>query len=569
MGFRERNKAANGTRASTPVAVHTPTPVPQARAVSRAVATEPQRANGGASGVNIARPLTSVEAEQMARQARAERARRTAPLPAEGRAIPALPPRPRSPARLTPVILVLVQMLLDLVGIVGAFLLAYNLRRDSTFLPDPTLYVTFLGITMALMLPTFYVRKLYNLKRGASRVDDIYKIVVGVSLGVVLSIAATYLMLADAFLYSRQVLLTGWILAIILVTLFRVVYSVVIGELRKRGLDRSRVLVVGTSHNAAMVVDRLSWHTTLGYKVVGLVKSEWGEGERSYALERAPLLGNIEQLAEIVRREKVDEVIVALSGASGKQVRHVLDQIKDESVSVKIYPDAFQLMTQNEVSVGELSGLPLLSVKDVTLRGWNRMVKRAFDVVMSAAVLVLTAPVLVALAGLVKLSSPGPVFFIQERVGLDGRPFMLVKFRTMRVSPREDSSLTLGEGLPGWTVRNDPRRTRIGSFLRRFSLDELPQFYNVLVGEMSIVGPRPEQPEYVQEFARVIRGYLRRHHEKAGITGWAQVNGLRGDSSIEDRTRADLYYVENWSLLFDLKIIVRTVVAMFRGKNAY
>jgi Undecaprenyl-phosphate glucose phosphotransferase len=281
------------------------------------------------------------------------------------------------------------------------------------------------------------------------------------------------------------------------------------------------------------------------------------------------VLGNLSNLAELVRREKVDEVIIALQGASDADMRDILDIIHDESVSVKIYPDAFQLMTQNEVTVGELGGLPLLSVKDVALRGWNRRIKRAFDIVFSSMVLVLTAPLLLLIAALVKLSSPGPVFFIQERVGLDGRPFKLVKFRTMRTGSDPALVPKMREDLPGWTVPNDPRRTKFGTFLRRFSLDELPQFYNVLIGEMSVVGPRPEQPEYVQEFAQRIYRYMSRHREKAGITGWAQVNGLRGDSSIEYRTAADLYYVENWSVLFDLKIIVRTIVVMFFGKNAY
>jgi Undecaprenyl-phosphate glucose phosphotransferase len=264
-------------------------------------------------------------------------------------------------------------------------------------------------------------------------------------------------------------------------------------------------------------------------------------------------------LVNIVNHENVEEVIVALQGASDNDFRRLMSMIKDESVSIKIYPDAFQLMTQNGVSVGELSGLPLLSVKDVALRGWNRRIKRLFDILFSAAVLIVTSPIMLIIAIAVKLGSPGPVFFIQERVGLDNRPFQLVKFRSMRTDADP----------VGWTTANDPRRTKVGSFIRRFSLDELPQFFNVLIGEMSVVGPRPEQPEYVREFAGRIKDYIERHREKAGITGWAQVNGFRGDSSIEVRTALDLYYVEHWSVLFDLTIIVRTIVAMFRGKNAY
>jgi exopolysaccharide biosynthesis polyprenyl glycosylphosphotransferase len=426
-----------------------------------------------------------------------------------------------------------------------------------------------LGVTVATMIVTFYFSKLYNLKRGASRVDEFYKIAAAVSMGTVLSLATNSLILGDNFVYSRQILLMGWLFAIIFVTLGRVVYGIIVGELRRRGVDRARVLVIGTGPTAYLVVMRLDRQRTLGYKVLGMVdNAPDGEGTAS-SIGHVPVLGDLSNLAELVRREKVDEVIIALQGASDADMRDILNIIQDESVSVKIYPDAFQLMTQNDVTVGELGGLPLLSVKDVALRGWNRRIKRAFDIVFSAAVLVLTAPLLLLMAALVKLSSPGPVFFIQERVGLDGKPFKLVKFRTMRVDGDPALVPKMREDLPGWTVPNDPRRTKIGTFLRRFSLDELPQFYNVLIGEMSVVGPRPEQPEYVQEFAQRIYRYMSRHREKAGITGWAQVNGLRGDSSIEYRTAADLYYVENWSVLFDLKIIVRTIVAMLFGKNAY
>jgi Undecaprenyl-phosphate glucose phosphotransferase len=317
-----------------------------------------------------------------------------------------------------------------------------------------------------------------------------------------------------------------------------------------------------------MVVDRLMHHRTLGYKIVGAVDDAANGHTPPSHIEGAPVLGDLAQLNEIIRRYKVDEVIMALRGASDAELRALIENMQDETVSIKVYPDAFQLMTEREVSVGELSGLPLLSVKDVALRGWNRRVKRAFDIVFSAIVLILTAPLMLLVALAVKLTSPGPVFFIQDRVGLDGKPFPLVKFRTMRVEG-DTGGLPEQAGEPGWTVANDPRRTPIGTFLRRFSLDELPQFYNVLIGEMSVVGPRPEQIPYVREFYEQDPDYIRRHREKAGITGWAQVNGLRGDTSIKERLRADLYYVENWSLLFDLKIIARTVLAMFKGKNAY
>jgi len=566
-------------------------------AASRAPVAEPPRTPSPPRSVPVAppappsspqvmpvaepRPVSPEEAERLARQAqdaRAERERRDAlngSATHELREVLSLPPVPKAPLRFAPLVLALIQMGLDMVAVAGSFVFAYWLNFESDIFrkfvePDVSTYATMLGVTVGMTIITFYLSKLYSLKRGASRVDQFYKIASAVSMGTVLSLATNSILLGDDFVYSRQILLMGWILSIVSVTVIRTVYGWLIGELRKRGLDRSRVLIIGAGPIASVVVERLEHHRTIGYDVVGVVENTYAERLRNPGrVGKAPVLGTLPKLQEIVRKNRVDDVIVALSGASDKELRDIIGLIQDESVSVKIYPDAFQLMVHNEVSVAELSGLPLMTVKDVALRGWNRQLKRAFDVVFSFIVLVLTAPLLLLIALAIKLTSPGPVFFIQERVGLDGTPFLLVKFRTMRTETDPKVIPALREGLPGWTVVNDPRRTRIGAFLRRFSLDELPQFYNVLIGEMSVVGPRPEQPEYVKEFAARIPQYLRRHREKAGITGWAQVNGFRGDSSIEQRTAADLYYVENWSLLFDLKIILRTLVTMVRGKNAY
>ncbi|HST03489.1 MAG TPA: undecaprenyl-phosphate glucose phosphotransferase [Chloroflexia bacterium] len=489
---------------------------------------------------------------------------RTHAVHAPQTAIPELTPTPHAPIKFAPIVLVLAEMLLDAVAIGGAFGLAYWVRFESDIRtkftePDRATYITMLIVTLITMLVTFYFSKLYRLKRGASRVDEFYKIAAAASMGTVLALATNSIILGDKFVYSRQILLMGWFLVIVFVTVSHILYSIIVGELRKHGIDRARVLVIGTGPTAYTVAIRLERHRTLGYEVVGLVDESPPGKEAPTSIGKMPVLGNLADLVNIVNHENVEEVIVALQGASDNDFRRLMSMIKDESVSIKIYPDAFQLMTQNGVSVGELSGLPLLSVKDVALRGWNRRIKRLFDILFSAAVLIITSPIMLIIAIAVKLGSPGPVFFIQERVGLDNRPFQLVKFRSMRTDADP----------VGWTTANDPRRTKVGSFIRRFSLDELPQFFNVLIGEMSVVGPRPEQPEYVREFAGRIKDYIERHREKAGITGWAQVNGFRGDSSIEVRTALDLYYVEHWSVLFDLTIIVRTIVAMFRGKNAY
>jgi exopolysaccharide biosynthesis polyprenyl glycosylphosphotransferase len=213
------------------------------------------------------------------------------------------------------------------------------------------------------------------------------------------------------------------------------------------------------------------------------------------------------------------------------------------------------------VSIEDLGGLPLLSLRDVAMRGWRLAVKRLFDMTASFSGLVLLSPLFSVVALLIKLESRGPVFYTQERMGLDGKPFRMLKFRSMR-QDAENSG-------PGWTTPNDPRRTRIGAVIRRFNIDELPQLFNVLAGQMSLVGPRAERPYYVEQFKKSIPGYINRHREKAGITGWAQVNGLRGDTSIEERTKYDLWYIENWSLLLDFKILVRQFFQLFNSRNAY
>jgi exopolysaccharide biosynthesis polyprenyl glycosylphosphotransferase len=274
-----------------------------------------------------------------------------------------------------------------------------------------------------------------------------------------------------------------------------------------------------------------------------------------------PVFGGISALSAVLGRQRVGEVVVADQRLTHGQILDIVAICDRARVSVKIFPDLFHLAV-NEVSPSEFGGLPMLSVRDVSLRGWNQRLKRAMDVVLAVVLLVVFAPLMMAVALVVKLTSPGPVLFVQDRVGIDGRPFPCVKFRSMRVDAER------GTG-PVWAQADDDRTTAIGRFLRRFSIDELPQLVNVLMGDMSLVGPRPERPFFVEQFSRLVPRYDKRHREKAGVTGWAQVNGLRGQSSIEERTLYDLFYVEHWSPAFDLKIILKTIAAVVRGRNAY
>jgi exopolysaccharide biosynthesis polyprenyl glycosylphosphotransferase len=458
------------------------------------------------------------------------------------------------------------QLLLDLALIGLAFLLAYHLDASLTnsgFIPPSgQTYLVMLVVLEVMVLVSFNVAGLYTLKRGVGRVDEFAKICSALSVGVVLGLAANSFLLSSRFVYSRQLLLSGWAFAIMFVAVGRVIYSGMIGSLRRRGVNAERAVIVGTGMPARTVLETVRRSPHLGYHVVGFIADELGTTPTDQTVLGLPILGTTDCLPAILRKERVDEVLIALAGASQARLVSLVDRCADDPVSITVYPDTFQLITNNELSIGDLGGLPMVQVRMIALRGWNRILKRGLDIVVALTILIALAPLFVLLAMLVKLTSPGPAFLVQERVGRDGRPFWCLKFRTMRQDAEKESG-------PVWTKPNDPRRTKLGTFMRRFSLDEFPQFINVLLGEMSVVGPRPERPYFVDQFTQSIPRYARRHREKAGLTGWAQVNGLRGDTSIEERTRYDLYYVENWSLFFDLKIIAKTIILIFRDRNAY
>jgi len=325
----------------------------------------------------------------------------------------------------------------------------------------------------------------------------------------------------------------------------------------RAGHGRDRVLIVGAARAGQDLVARILRRPSLGYEVVGFVDDSPG---RTRA-RGVPVVGRTDDLPRLVDDLAVDELLIALPEASRRELVQLVGTCHRDGLNIRVFPDVFQLLA-GEVQIGELDGLPLLAMRDVALRGWRLTLKRGLDVVVSTAVLVALSPLLLGIAIVIKLDSRGPAFFVQERVGLNGRAFPMLKFRSMRVDAEHPTGAV-------WAVRDDPRVTRLGAFLRRTSLDELPQFINVLLGHMSVVGPRPERPEFVARFREQVPRYMERHQERAGITGWAQVNGLRGDTSIEERTKYDLYYIENWSLLLDLKIMAKTAVRVARDPGAY
>jgi exopolysaccharide biosynthesis polyprenyl glycosylphosphotransferase len=463
------------------------------------------------------------------------------------------------------VVFVLTLALTDVVMVAWAFVMAYWMRR---WIPWPekaqdmesfSYYAGIVVVQAVSVLGVFAFSRLYRLTRGPSRIDEFYSISAFTTVGTLMGVALASLAFKNSPLeldYSRGMLLYGWGLTIVCVTLGRVVHGQVRTRLRRQGWGRDRVLIVGTGDVGRMIVQKIQSNPGLGYEVVGFVTTNGQDGTPL----AAPILGQAGDLAPIINEHQVDEVIIALPEATHQEILMLISECERGKVTIKVFPDVFQIMA-SQVSIGDLGGLPLLTVRDIALRGWRRTAKRLMDIVGAACGLVLVSPLMMLMALLIKLDSRGSVFYAQERMGLDAHSFQVLKFRSMRQDAEAHG--------PGWTVENDPRATRLGRLIRHFNVDELPQLINVLLGEMSLVGPRPERPVYVNQFRRSIPRYMDRHWEKAGMTGWAQVNGLRGDTSIVERTKYDLWYIENWSLLLDVKILIRTLFNLVEPPNAY
>jgi exopolysaccharide biosynthesis polyprenyl glycosylphosphotransferase len=453
--------------------------------------------------------------------------------------------------------------LLDVAGILAAFGLAYVMRR---IVPIPnklevdipfSRYHQMLVTHVICLLLIFTINKQYYIARAPSRIGQLYGVIINVTIGTLMTIAvATFLFKGEVFIidFPRMMLAWVWLMTILLLIIGRTLHYYTRNLLRRRGIGRDRLLIVGTGDVAKLTLQRILWSPQLGYEVVGIVDPHKAISK----LLGTPILGGTEDLPRLIEQYDVDEVIIAIPEQGHRAAVKVVNYCQRGLVSIKIFPDVFQFITE-QATIDDLGGLPLLTVRDFAMQGYMLVFKRLLDIVGSLAGLIILSPILLMTAIAVKIESKGSAFFIQERMGLDRRPIKMVKFRSMRADAENDG--------PGWTVEDDPRRTRIGAWLRKVNLDEIPQLINVLLGEMSLVGPRPEQVHYVNQFRKTIPNYMRRHQFPAGMTGWAQVNGLRGDTSIVERTKYDLWYIENWSLGLDLTILVRTVWQTITGQS--
>lgn len=418
----------------------------------------------------------------------------------------------------------------------------------TEFWPLPALHT-------ALLVAIFFAQRMYQRRRPISHLDEFFKIIVHNTFAVLLTVALLGLTLTN-FDPHRRLIIYAWLLNIGVLTVMRIIHAQVQWSAQARGVGDDRVLIIGGGEVGQMLLQKIRQNRKLGYQVMGIVDN--GRAINTQLFQDTPVLGVIADIPWIIDKHAIDEVIIGLPESSHQELVGIISLCEREKVGIRVFPDVFQIMA-SEVGIGDLGGLPLLTVRDVALRGWRLTLKRGMDLVFSAIGLVFLSPFMLLTALLVKLESAGPVFYVQERMGLDARPFKIIKFRSMRQDAEHDG--------PGWTVEGDPRRTKFGAFLRRFNIDELPQLVNVFVGDMSLVGPRPERPVYVEQFRQIIPRYMDRHRERAGLTGWAQVNGLRGDTSIVERTKYDLWYIENWSLALDIKILLRTMVQWIMGTN--
>jgi Undecaprenyl-phosphate glucose phosphotransferase len=445
-----------------------------------------------------------------------------------------------------------------------AMLCAWFLRFSVKVIPvtkgqqEVETYLQLLPIVTIVFPLAFAVQGLYRIRPTRSKTEEWLSVAIG---AVVATVVFSGVLLwvrpgNQNILYSRATLLIFLVCAVVLVVLGRIIVRAVVEGGYRSGKRLDRVLIAGSGELARAVVERVSGHRELGFALAGYLRN----GEES-KLDGLECLGTIDDAERVIAEQKIDHVFVALPHASSEAMMALLDRLVRSVVAIHVVPDLLQFMVLRS-RVEDLDGLPTINLSETPLEGWSRFVKRGFDLLVATAAFIVFSPVMLLVAILIKLEDRGPIFYRQERMGLDGEPFDIFKFRSMHVGAENETGAK-------WAEKDDPRRTRIGRFIRKTSIDELPQLFNVLLGDMSVVGPRPERPQFVEQFRAEFPHYMLRHKVRAGMTGWAQVHGWRGNTSIRIRIEHDLYYIENWSLVLDVKILFMTLIHGLRSENAY
>lgn len=455
-------------------------------------------------------------------------------------------------------------VLADAAAVTVAWLASYWLR--FAWLPvDPTKgvpelwdkYLPMLPLVVAAHLFLFYRLRLYRPRRDGAVVYELRDIVKAFIVAMVAVVLIDYALPATNKI-SRQFLLTYALLGTGMFALFRLSVRLVLQALRSRGWNRRHAAIVGSGRNAQRLLHAIRQNSWTGFEVAYFIDDRpAGAAARIHGV---PCRGPLNRIQAIVEAEPVDSVFIALPHEHAGRMPELLTALETCMADVRIVPEISPAYAMRP-NISELDGVPILSLRQTPLYGWNAVSKRAFDVIVGSCCLAIAALPMLLVALAVKLTSHGPIFYRQRRVGFDGREFDMFKFRTMRVDAERHTG-------PVWAGRDDPRRTPIGRFLRRTSLDELPNLFNVLRGEMSLVGPRPERPEFIAKFKHEIPKYMLRHKMKAGMTGYAQVKGLRGSgTSLKKRIQHDVHYIRNWSLGMDFRILMRTIFGVWFSKH--
>ncbi len=464
------------------------------------------------------------------------------------------------------IFLPLLTIVLDSAAVFGAFIVSYYIRFFSSFvrlfpvekgLPELRWYTYFALATIPVWIITFQNFKLYKTRRNVFIGDEFVQIVKCTTISILLSIGIIFFF--RDFPYSRLVFVLIWATSLVFITFERYFMLKLEKTIYNKRLGLKSVAIVGTDEMADKIYSTFRKDTHTGFEVVGYFSIH--EEMKAAAADRN-YIGSVKDIPSKIKELKIQKLVLSLTPQENEYLYKILKSCEGINVEFMLVPDFNELIT-SRLNISEIDGIPFMVIKSLPLNVWDRMVKRIFDIFASLFIITAISPVLIVLSLLVKLTSKGPLFYRQERVSLDGRKFDMLKFRSMRIDAEAD-------GKPRFASKDDDRYTPIGLFIRKYSLDELPQFFNVLKGDMSIVGPRPEREYFINIMKESVDKYLERHRVKCGITGWAQVNGLRGsETSMQARIDYDIYYIENWSLVFDIKIILKTIKEMFFSKSAF
>jgi Undecaprenyl-phosphate glucose phosphotransferase len=430
--------------------------------------------------------------------------------------------------------------------------------RDQNFNTPYLHYLFILVGLIPVLLVISHNLDLYSSKRGQKYFSELVKILEANTITFILLLG---LLFAFKFSFvSRGLVLELAILNTLFMIVVRYIFRLGLRFIRVRGYNLKYMLIIGAGTLGQKFLSKMDRHREYGYVIKGFLDDDAAKLDKRFKNVR--VIGGLDILEEYLQSTHIDEVVIALPLHAYQKLQSMIELCEKHGIRTLIIPDYFKYIPAKPKMI-EFDDIPLIHTRDIPLDAFiNRFCKRCFDIAGSLILLLLLSPLMLMIAAIIKLTSRGPVLFKQRRIGLDRKPFDMYKFRSMRMASEEVACTV-------WTTRNDSRRTMVGGFIRSVSLDELPQLCNVLRGEMSLIGPRPERPHYVEKFMEEIPQYMVKHQVKPGITGWAQVNGWRGDTSIEERVKCDIYYIEHWSMGLDMKILFMTVVSGFVNRNAY